>query len=71
MDEVVGMSDLKPCPFCGCEAVEGKVKVNGKELERDGWLGCRECRVFMNYMNGERGRKMAAEAWNRRATDGD
>jgi Lar family restriction alleviation protein len=60
------MSDLKPCPFCGGEAVEGKVKFNGKESERDGWLGCRECRVFLNYTNGERGKKMAIEIWNTR-----
>lgn len=60
---------LRPCPFCGSEAVEGKVKLNGVESERNGWIGCRECRVFINYINGERGRKQAIKTWNTRAKE--
>lgn len=26
----------------------------------------RECRVFMNWSHGERGKRMAFEAWNKR-----
>lgn len=59
--------ELKPCPFCGGEAKEGPVNINGTDSSDIGWVGCQECRVFMNYMNGERGRKLAIEAWNTRA----
>lgn len=61
------MSELKPCPFCGREAEEDSYKNNNHIPCNEGWIGCRCCRVFMNYTHGDRGRKLAVEAWNRRA----
>ena len=62
------MSDeLKPCPFCGVEATEGPVSVNGKPSGDIGWVGCVPCGVFVSYTHGESGRREAMRAWNARA----
>ena len=62
------MSDeLKPCPFCGVEATEGPVSVNGKPSGDIGWVGCVPCGVFVSYTHGEGGRREAMRAWNTRA----
>lgn len=60
------LEPLKECPFCGGEAKEGQVKINGAESNDIGWIGCQECRVFMNYTHGERGKREAIKAWNTR-----
>ena len=58
---------LKPCPFCGGKPDEDDSTRNRNISYGTGWIGCRKCRVFMDYTHGERGRKLAVEAWNRRA----
>lgn len=61
---------LKPCPFCGKEATtseEEYIKGRIKKLPRGvGWIGCQRCRVFMDYVHGDRGKRLAIEAWNTR-----
>lgn len=59
--------ELKPCPFCGGEATEGPVSVNGKPSGDIGWVGCVPCGVFVSYTHGEVGRREAMRAWNTRA----
>lgn len=63
------MSELKPCPFCGGEAQTNEVVGMSNENPPFGWgwVGCQKCRVFMQYNHGERGKRQAVEAWNRRA----
>lgn len=64
------MDELKPCPFCGRGAEEDSYITNSHMMHGEGWIGCRCCRVFINYVHGDRGRKLAIKAWNRRADDG-
>lgn len=60
---------LKPCPFCGREAMTSEME-GIKTLPFEwGWIGCRPCRVFTNWSHGERGKTLAIEAWNRRVND--
>lgn len=62
------MSKIKllPCPFCGREATTSE-KEGIKNIPHGwGWIGCRCCRVFMNYSHGNRGKQLAIEAWNTR-----
>ncbi len=58
---------IKNCPFCGGKAEEDDYTNNKHMVFGTGWIGCRSCRVFINYINGERGRRLAISAWNRRA----
>ena len=68
------MGELKPCPFCGGEAI---IKVDFRLVasgEDDVYLvGCRdyECRGFVfigpHYMSESK----AIEAWSKRVNDGD
>ena len=61
--------ELKPCPFCGRPATTSE-KENIPNLPFGwGWVGCRPCRVFINWSHGDRGKKLAIEAWNRRTDD--
>ena len=62
------MNELLPCPFCGGEAKTNETACIPKENLPYGWgwIGCQECRVFMSYSHGEKGKKLAIEAWNRR-----
>ncbi len=71
LKEGVEMSELKPCPFCGGEAQTNEVvgMSNGNPPFGWGWVGCQKCRVFMQYNHGERGKRQAVEAWNRRADE--
>lgn len=53
---------LKPCPFCGGVAVEG----------RNDWcvfITCSECGCYTSPFIGEDKEKAVQEAWNRRARD--
>lgn len=62
------MSKIKllTCPFCGREATTSE-KEGIKNMPHGwGWVGCRCCRVFMNYSHGYRGKRLAIEAWNTR-----
>ena len=60
---------LKPCPFCGRPATTSE-KENIKSLPFGcGWIGCQSCRVHIDWVRGDRGKKLAIEAWNRRANN--
>lgn len=62
--------ELKPCPFCGRSATTSE-KENIKSLPFGwGWVGCQPCHVHIDWSHGDRGKKLAIEAWNRRADDG-
>lgn len=62
------MDKLKECPFCGREATTSeKEGLQDNQPYGWGWVGCRPCRVFMNWSHNERGKRMAFEAWNKRA----
>ena len=53
------MERIENCPCCGGE---GKLKdVHGRI--RHGWVGCSECRLFINWNIDPAG---AIRAWNRR-----
>lgn len=63
------MTEIRECPCCGkpgelSEAVGPKPPFAGY-----GWVGCRPCHLFIEYINGERGKRLAVVAWNRRACD--
>lgn len=58
---------LKPCPFCGGEAVTSLQTTDPENKFAFGWIGCQKCRCFINYINNAKGLKEAAEAWDRRA----
>lgn len=57
---------LKPCPFCGGEAVTSFQTSDPENKFAFGWIGCQKCRCFINYINNAKGLKEAAEVWNRR-----
>ena len=59
-------SELKPCPFCGKPATTSEIEYISMPFGW-GWIGCRPCRVFINWSHGERGKKLAIKTWNRRA----
>lgn len=61
---------LKPCPFCGREATTSEREEIKNMPYGWGWVGCRPCRVFINWSHGERGKKLAFESWNRRENNG-
>lgn len=58
---------LLPCPFCGGEAKTSDTTTDEENKFKFGWIGCQECRVFINYINNQRGKLEASAAWNRRA----
>ena len=60
------MTELKPCPFCGGEATTSEKEHIESLPNGVGWVGCQRCRVFIDWVRGDRG-KLAIEAWNRRA----
>lgn len=63
------MDELKPCPFCGGEADSNDYTTNKHMAFGEGWIGCRKCRVFMTYVRGDYGKRIAIRAWNRRAKE--
>lgn len=63
--------ELKPCPFCGGEAKASFTTTDPNNEFAFGWIGCQECRCFINYRNNKRGLNEATAAWNRRTDDGD
>lgn len=63
------MIELKPCPFCGGAAKTSDTTTDLENRFEWGWIGCQECRVFVNYINNPRGRKQAEDAWNRRVEE--
>lgn len=60
---------IKPCPFCGGEATTSEKTTDKTNSFEFGWIGCQKCRCFINYINDDRGKRLATEAWNRRAID--
>lgn len=59
--------ELKNCPFCGGEATTSeKEGLQDRQPYGWGWVGCQKCRVFINWSNGDRGKKLAIAAWNKR-----
>lgn len=60
------MEELKPCPFCGSDAVKYEpIEEQDYEGHLKGFIWCRGCDftsdVFLNL-------EIAAKKWNRRAT---
>ena len=73
------MDELKPCPFCGCEATLKEQHIYVYEAI---FVHCKNCKArVMEYfsdapdMDGvmlgrEKATEKAIQAWNRRAEDG-
>ena len=59
------MSELKPCPFCGCSAT-----VLAKQIYSEKILFVVACDVCGGKTRGFHGSKEAIEAWNRRVDNG-
>ena len=57
---------LKPCPLCGGAAEASFMKTDDHTKIIFGWIGCKKCRLFINYRNNLRGIEQAVKAWNRR-----
>ena len=56
MDGGKNMSELRPCPFCGGEAI----------IVHDNWAFCLGCKAESGHFKI---REQTIEAWNRRAED--
>ena len=61
---------LKSCPFCGGEAKTSQGTTDPDNEFEFGWIGCQECQCFINYINNPTGKRLATQAWNRRAENG-
>ena len=59
--EVWKMNELKPCPFCGGEAVIVRFRECKKYKPR-----CKECNCKLGYYNSK---KRAVIEWNQRVHD--
>lgn len=59
------MSDLKPCPFCGGEAIILKAD-QYHQFPNTHYISCRDCTAGIGPLDTE---AEAIEAWNRRADD--
>ena len=55
------MPELKPCPFCGGEALVSEFI--GHSF-RSYSVGCKECKTLMKYVDSK---EAAIKAWNTRA----
>ena len=55
---------LKPCPFCGGEAVLINTMAFGESCKS---VMCIKCKATVNNFGGDRQEERATEAWNRRA----
>jgi hypothetical protein len=66
-------NELKPCPFCGGRAAIGRTK---KTLKLQYAVGCDNTRCIANRLRNPfvlhyLSETEAAEAWNRRVSDGE
>ncbi|MAY72061.1 MAG: hypothetical protein CME82_11480 [Halomonas sp.] len=66
-------SELKPCPFCGCESVELRdmhiVRPSLVETRINVWVDCPDCPCgfHMNFTNEDKNwREIFVEKWNER-----
>ena len=59
------MSELKPCPFCGGEAMMRERYIEGIANRKHYRRECRHCKA--TFADWYRSIKKADEAWNRRA----
>ena len=59
------MSELKPCPFCGGEALLRERYIQGIANRKHYRRECRHCKA--TFADWYRSMKKADEAWNRRA----
>ena len=55
---------LKPCPFCGGEAVLINTRAFGESCKS---VMCIKCRATVSNFAGDMQEERATEAWNRRA----
>lgn len=55
------MTELKPCPFCGCEEIEVGYDIHGAF-----WCYCPACWSRTGTYDQD---TLAVEAWNRRVKD--
>ena len=63
------MTELKTCPFCGCEAITGAEQIHSGTKEKFYFVGCGNygCIASLHSMNRYyRTEEAAAEAWDRR-----
>lgn len=58
--------ELKKCPFCGGEATTSELQNIEPIIQGWGWIGCPKCKIFIEYVRGEFGKKQAIATWNRR-----
>ena len=58
---------LKPCPFCGGEAVLINTRAFGESCKS---VMCIKCKATVNNFAGDMQEERATEAWNRRADNG-
>ena len=75
------MDELKPCPFCGCEAVYETFREERLYGTKEPVVFCNGCKAifsiedtspFLNVDEDYKWRKAkTAEAWNRRAGERD
>ena len=63
------MSELKPCPFCGGEALLRERYIQGTANRKHYRRECRYCKA--TFADWYRSMKKADEAWNRRAQPAD
>lgn len=60
------MQKLKPCPFCGGEAIMQQHRVQGDDRFTEFWIFCDDC---LGQTRPYFSAKRAIEAWNRRMKD--
>lgn len=65
------MIKLKPCPFCGGEAMLCSRWREGISNRKMFWVKCKVCEVSQSYhsLGGYKSGTRAIRAWNRRAND--
>ena len=64
------MNELKPCPFCGGEALVEEFPARKGFEASISCCNCPTSMVSITYDTQEEATKSIAEAWNRRADDG-
>jgi hypothetical protein len=70
-EEGWSMAELRACPHCGGAATTSELAGIKPIVPGWGWVGCQSCRRFIEYINGERGKKKATAVWNTRASDAE